>query len=88
MADMSIDEQITQVKMMIAGLELTASAVKCDLIDEKLFLGTSTKEGDLCRLRRWAAYLLAVLLCEFSPEGDCCEIAEADYCSSWEQCPD
>ena len=61
----------------------------CDLVDEKVFEGASTPEGDLCRIRARFVYILAVLDCEFGPNPTptCCEDAAQAYCDTWEACP-
>jgi hypothetical protein len=67
-----------------------ASGGPCELIDEKPFQGTSTPEGDACRIRARARYLLDVLDCEHEPNRtpSCCEDAAQAYYDAWEACPD
>ncbi len=86
-SDMPIEARTARAERMVFGLKFLASTMSCDPIDEKPFSGLTTKEGDLCRLSAYAAYLLAVLLCDFSPNESCCDDAEKDYCTAWEACP-
>lgn len=79
-----LTQQLTAVKHFMDAL-----GDSCPLLDEKEFAGTTTPEGDACRIQARAQYLLDVLACEIprvqSPE--CCEKADQDYCDAFDACP-
>lgn len=93
------DKRLRRLEQIRLGLEFVVSSRGrvgrienmgdgCDLVDEKEFEGTSTPEGNECRLQARLKYLIDVLLCELNPSVTCCQDAADKYCETWENCPD
>ena len=79
-----LTQQLTAVKHFMD----TLGGDSCPLLDEKQFAGTTTPEGDACRIQARAQYLLDLLLCELGPvpPSSCCERADQDYCDAFDAC--
>lgn len=77
----------TRCREIIAAIMPLMGGVPCKLIDEPDNPAGGTKEGNLCRLRRWIRYLLGALLCESSSELNCCEDNETEFWEGWNACP-
>lgn len=62
----------------------------CEPEPEKVFSGTPTVCGELCRLNARLQYLLDLLACETDPgsSDECCDKAYKRYCKAFDACPD
>ena len=85
-----LDHLNTLLEAAFHSMQALGGGEPCELVDEKVFKGNSTPEGNLCRKRKRTLYLIHVLQCEAEPipSPTCCDDAADEYCVGWEACPD